>query len=121
MTTAVALEELGTKGDTSRVMTSSMSKVAAESTEIFEVKVPLVPFVTGKVTDARPQLGLTLKDLLTDDPPAWLRVSLTVEVLLVADLIHTLKLRAVVVGVTVSSTLSEAEDFAVIRRDPWPL
>ena len=63
MTTAVALEELGTKGETSLVITSSMSKVAAESTEIFEVKVPLVPSVTGRVTEASPQLGPTLKDL----------------------------------------------------------
>ena len=63
MTTAVALEELGTKGARSRVMTSSITKVAAESTEIFEVKVPFVPLVTGNVTDARPQLGPTLKDL----------------------------------------------------------
>ena len=38
-----------------------------------------------------------------------------------ADRIHTLKLRAVVVGVTVSSTLIDAEDFAVIRSEPWPL
>jgi len=121
MTTAVALEELGTKGARSRVMASSMSKVAAESTEIFEVKVPFVPLVTGNVTDARIQVGPTLNDLFTDDAPSWLRVSVTVEVLLVADFIHTLKLRAVVVGVTVSSTLSEPEDFAVIRSEPWPL
>ena len=78
MTTAVVFEELGTKGETSLVMTSSMSMVAAESTEIFEVKVPFVPLVTGRVTATRPQLGPTFKDFVTEDPPAWLRVSLTV-------------------------------------------
>ena len=115
------VESVGTKGDRSRVMASSTSIVAAASTEMVDVKMPWVPLVTGSVTAASPHVVPTVKLFVTEDPPFSPRLTLAVVALPLADLSHTLKLRAVVVGVAVSSRLSEPEDLAVMRRDPWPL